>query len=82
MINYLPIILIVAFFILSFFVKWKRLGIIAPIICGACAAFFIVHAFIDDEKRPGNFIFAFLSLYLMVKYIRAARPRRELDERN
>jgi hypothetical protein len=80
MANYLPIILIAVFFVLSFFVKRPRMRPVIPVICGACAAFFIVMVFTDEKNRFASFFFAILSMFLMVKYLRAPKPLSGLDE--
>jgi hypothetical protein len=75
------IILLVVFFVLSFFLKGPRMGLVLAIVCAALSAYFIVLVFIQDSGRHVPFIFALLSIFLTMKQIRNMKSPRNLDEK-
>jgi cell division protein FtsW (lipid II flippase) len=67
-----PAILVAVFFVLSFFVNRPRLKPIMAFVCAVLAVFFIVTAIIGNDHRFVSVVFAILSIYMLMKYLKKA----------
>jgi quinol-cytochrome oxidoreductase complex cytochrome b subunit len=78
--NFLPVIIIAVFFVLSFFVNRPRLRPVMAFMCAVLAVFFVVTAVIGNDHRLVSALFALLSIYMFLKYLKKSKPLGELKE--